>query len=639
MLRGIRKASANWLGRIVLAGVMGLLVVSFAIWGINDIFRGFGRSTFATIGRTEISIDQFQNLYRDRLQQLGRQIGKNITLDQARAAGLDRRIVDQIMSDFVIDERARQLGLAASDSEISRRITSDPTFQSPNGQFDRQRFEFVLRQAGFTEGRFIAEQRREMLRRQLRDTIVGAPIVPKAAVEAADRYRNEQRTIEYVLFDRVQAGEIPTPAPEALASYFDEHKASFRAPEYRKLVIVSLIPSELAHAIEISDEDVQRAYEERKASYSVAERRQVQQIVFENSEEAGAASERIAKGESFDAIAKDRGLTEQDIDLGTVAKSAMIDRDVADAAFALKEGDVSAPVRGRFGTVLVRVVKIEPGKIPSLEEIGGQIRTDLATERAKEQLNEVYNKVEDELSVGKPLAEVAESFKLASRTIEVDRTGKDPDGKSASDIPEAQRLLASAFTTDIGIENDPLQLQGGYVWYEVAGITPARDRTLDEVKDQVEARWREDEVASRLTAKARDLVEKVTGGTPLADAAGADGLKVETKSEIKRGAPASPLSAQAVNVAFRTAKDGVAIAPAEKAAEQVVFRVTDIVVPKFDPESEQAKQLRQALNTAFADDLYQAYIAKIQDEVGVTPPSQTALRQVVTGQNAPADED
>jgi peptidyl-prolyl cis-trans isomerase D len=618
---------------------MGLLVVSFAIWGINDIFRGFGRSTFAQIGRTEISIDQFQNLYRDRLQQLGRQIGKNITLDQARAAGLDRRIVNQIMSDFVIDERARQLGLAASDSEISRRITSDPTFQSPNGQFDRQRFEFVLRQAGFTEGRFIAEQRREMLRRQVRDTIVGAPIVPKAAVEAADRYRNEQRTIEYVLFDRAQAGEIPELAPEALASYFDEHKASFRAPEYRKLVIVSLIPSELAHAIEISDEDVQRAYEERKASYSVAERRQVQQIVFGNSEEAGAASERIAKGESFDAIAKDRGLSEQDIDLGTVAKSAMIDRDVADAAFALKEGEVSAPVQGRFGTVLVRVVKIEPGKIPSLEEIGGQIRTDLATERAKEQLNEVYNKVEDELSVGKPLAEVAESFKLASRTIEVDRTGKDPDGKLASDIPEAQRLLASAFTTDIGIENDPLQLQGGYVWYEVAGITPARDHTLDEVKDQVEARWREDEVASRLNTKARDLVEKVTGGTPLADAASADGLKVETKSEIKRGAPASPLSAQAVNVVFRTAKDGIAIAPAEQAAEQVVFRVTDIVVPKFDPESEQAKQLRQALNTAFADDLYQAYIAKIQDEVGVTPPGQAALRQVVTGQNAPVDED
>ena len=233
---------------------------------------------------------------------------------------------------------------------------------------------------------------------------------------------------------------------------------------------------------------------------------------------------------------------------------------------------------------------------------------------------------------------MAEGLKLASRTVEVDRTGQDPDGKLVSDLPDAQRLLPLAFAADIGIENDPLQLQGGYVWYEVAGITPSRDRTLDEVKDQVDARWREDEVVSRLNAKARDLVEKVTGGTPLADAAGAEGLKVETKSEIKRGAPATPLSAQAVNVIFRTAKDAVAIAPAEKAPEQVVFRVTDIVVPKFDAESEEAKQLRQALNTAFADDVYAAYVAKIQDEVGVTI-NQAGLRQVVTGQNAPADEE
>ena len=121
MLRGLRKASENWLGRTVLAGVMGLLVVSFAIWGINDIFRGFGRSSFAKIGRVEISIDQFRDIYRDRLQQVSKQLGRNITLDQARAAGLDRQIVGQIVAEFVVDERARQLGLAASDAEISRR--------------------------------------------------------------------------------------------------------------------------------------------------------------------------------------------------------------------------------------------------------------------------------------------------------------------------------------------------------------------------------------------------------------------------------------------------------------------------------------------------------------------------------------
>jgi peptidyl-prolyl cis-trans isomerase D len=637
MLRGLRKASENWLGRIVLAGVMGLLVVSFAIWGINDIFRGFGRSTFAKIGRTEISIDQFRDLYRDRLQQLSRQLGRNITLDQARAAGLDRQIVSQIVGDFVVDERARQLGLAASDSEISRRITSEPSFQDPNGQFDRQRFEYVLRQAGFTEGRFIAEQRREMVRRELAGTIVGPPFAPNAAVEAADRYQNEQRTIEYVLLDRAQAGEIPTPAPEMLASYFDEHKGSFRAPEYRKIVVLALTPGELAHSIEISDEDVQRAYDERKASYSAPERRDVQQIVFDNPDQAHAASERIANGEGFDAIAKERNLTEKDIDLGTVTKSAMIDQTVADAAFALKEGEVSTPVQGRFGTVLLRVVKIEPAKVPTLDEVAGQIRNDLAAERAKEQLNDLYNKVEDDLSIGKPLAEVAENLKLSSRTVEIDRAGQDASGKAVTDLPDAQRIVASAFTTEIGVENDPIQFEGGYVWYEVAGITPSRDRTLDEVKDQVETRWRDDEIASRLKAKAQDMLDKVKGGTSLADAAAAAGLKVETKSDIKRRSASSPLSAQAVDVVFRTAKDAVASAPAEQAGEQVVFRVTDIVVPKFDPDSQEAKRLRDSLNSAYADDIYGAYIASIRDKVGVTI-SEAGVRQVVTGQTNPVDE-
>jgi peptidyl-prolyl cis-trans isomerase D len=315
----------------------------------------------------------------------------------------------------------------------------------------------------------------------------------------------------------------------------------------------------------------------------------------------------------------------------------MIDQTVADAAFALKEGEVSVPVQGRFGTVLLRVVKIEPGKVPALDEVAAQIRNDLGAERAKQQLNDLYNKVEDELSIGKPLAEVAEGFKLSTHTVEVDRAGQDLSGKPVSDLPDAQRILASAFTTDIGIENDPVQFEGGYIWYEVAGITPSRDRTLDEVKDQVETRWRDDEIASRLKAKAGELLDKVKGGASLADAAAAAGLKVETKPDIKRRVPSSPLSAQAVDAVFRTAKDAIASAPAEQAGEQVVFRVTDIVMPKFDPDSQEAKQLRDSLNSAYADDIYGAYIASIRDKVGVTI-SEAGVRQVVTGQNNPADE-
>jgi peptidyl-prolyl cis-trans isomerase D len=296
MLRGLRKASSNWLGKVIMAAVVGFLVISFAIWGIGDIFRGFGRSTVAKVGGTEVTVEQFRLFYNERLQQIARQVGRPVTMDQARAMGLDRVVLGQLISEILLDERARKLGLNVSDAEVSRRITSDPAFQGPNGQFDRIRFEQMIRSAGYTEARFVAERRREMLRSQLQGTVASGLNVPNAWVDAANRYRNEQRSIEYVLLDRAQAGEVAAPTPEALAKFYDERKILFRAPEYRKLVIVALIPSEQVHWIEISDADLKKAYEERRSRYVTPERRHIQQIVFANAEEARAAADRIAKG-------------------------------------------------------------------------------------------------------------------------------------------------------------------------------------------------------------------------------------------------------------------------------------------------------------------------------------------------------
>ncbi len=629
MLRGLRKASSNWLGKAVMAAVVGFLVISFAIWGIGDIFRGFGRSTVAKIGRTEVTIEQFRTLYNDRLQQYSRQLGRPISADQARATGLDRLVIGQIFSEILLDERARALGLALSDSEVAKLITNDPAFRGPNGQFDRFRFEQTIRNAGYTEARFVAEQRRQMLRRELAGTIASGLNAPKALVEALNRYQNEQRSIEYVLLDRALAGEIASPPPEALAKYFEDRKILFRTPEYRKLVVVSLIPSEQARWIEISDADLKRAYEERRARYVTPERRHILQIDFPNAEAASAAAERIAKGTSFAEIAKELGKSEKDIDLGIVPKSAMIDRPVADAAFALKEGEVSAPVQGRFGTVLVQALKIEPEQVRPLEQVAGELKQELATARAKSEIFDVYNKIEDARAEGKSLEEAAANLKLEARTVEVDRSGRDPAGTPVK-LPDAQRLLAGAFTTDIGVERDPLQFQDGYIWYEVTAISPSRERSLDEVKDQVEARWRDQEVATRLDAKATAILEKLKAGETLPQAAAADRLKVETLTGLKRGEASGPLSAAGVDAVFRTAKDTVGKTEGAQPPDEVVFRVTDIVVPSLDMASEDAKRALETLNRGLSEDILAEYIAWLESDIGVTI-NQSALNQVVSG--------
>jgi peptidyl-prolyl cis-trans isomerase D len=638
MLRGLRKASSNWLGKAVMAAVVGFLVISFAVWGIGDIFHGFGRSTAIKVGRTEIGTEQFRALYNERLQQFSRQIGRPISMDQARALGLDRLILGQLFAEFTLDEAARRLGLNLSDAEVARQIRSDPAFAGPNGQFDRFRFEQMIRNMGYTEARFVAEQRSRLLRRELAGTITTGMSAPKALVEAADRYQNETRAIEYVLFDRAQAGEIPAPAPEVLAKYFEDHKILFRAPEYRKVVIVSLIPSELARWIEISDADLERAYNERRSKYVVAERRHIEQIDFPNAAAAEAAVQRIAQGVPFVDIAKELGKTEKDIDLGTVTKGEMIDRAVADAAFALKEGEVSAPVQGRFGTVLLRVVKIEPEQAKPLQEVAGELKQELALARAKSQILSSYDKIEDARSEGKSLAEAAENLKLPARTIEaIDRSGRDPSGTPV-ELPDPQRLLDGIFTTEVGIERDPLQVQDGYIWYDVLGITPSHERSLEEVKDKVEQRWREQEIAAKLNTKATEFFDKVKAGTPLAEAAVAEHLKAEKAEGIKRGASSTQLSPAGVDAVFRTTKDQIGKADAAHSPEQIVFRVTEITVPTIDMNSDDTKRIVETLNRGISEELFGEYVARIQNEIGVTL-NQAVLRQVISGSASSGDSD
>src|SRR6202030_901408 len=313
MLRGMRKASSNWLGKTIMAVVMGVLIVSFGIWGIADIFRGFGQSTVATIGHTEISTNEFRQLYTEKLQQIGRQFGRPLTTDQARAFGIDRQVLQQTIAEAALDEQARRMGLGQSDAETMRMIFSDPNFKGVGGAFDPARFQATIRQFGYSEQRYIADQRRVSLRRQIAGTISAGLEPPKVMIEALSRFQNEQRSIEYVKLDAVQAGPVDPPSPETLASYFDDHKTQFRAPEYRKISFVAITPEDIGKWSEVSDEDARKLFEQRRGQLGTPEQRQVSQMVFPNAEEALAARNRIASGMSFEDLAKERGLNPSDV--------------------------------------------------------------------------------------------------------------------------------------------------------------------------------------------------------------------------------------------------------------------------------------------------------------------------------------
>jgi peptidyl-prolyl cis-trans isomerase D len=633
MLRSIQKASANWIGRTVLGVVLGLIAISFGIWGIGDIFRGYGQSTLAKIGSTEIRVESFRQLYQDRLQQFGRQLNRPILPDQARALGLDQQLLNQVIAETVLDERAKALRLGIADAEIARQITENPAFKGLNGQFDRARFQAVLRNAGYTELRFLDEQRRTAVRQQLVGTVSGESFVSKTALDALNRFQNEERTVEYFELSKDQAGEIADPSPETLAKYFEERKVMFRAPEYRKVTIVALTPDDIASRMEISDADLKKAYQDRKAQFETPERRRLKQMVFPNLEEANAAVAKINSGTTFEALAAERGLKDNDIDLGTVAKTAVVDRDVAEAAFALAPGATSAPVQGRFGITVVKADTVEPGKTRSFEEVAEDLKRELALRRARNDLINLQEKIEDERLGGATLTDAAKKFGLTPRTIEaIDRGGRDPSGNAITDLPQNVDVLSAVFVADVQGEHEPLRLpsNGGYVWYDVHSITRSRERPLEEIKDRVLAQWRDEEIATRLRTKAGSLIEKLKAGTSFADAAASEKLKVEWRPGIKRGNPSAALSMAAVADIFRVSKNSFGSTEGAAPGTRIVFHVADSKVPPIEPDSTGALQLEDALRTAMAQDLIAQYITRLQNEVGVTI-NYNALRQVSGG--------
>ncbi|MFN3890529.1 MAG: SurA N-terminal domain-containing protein [Beijerinckiaceae bacterium] len=629
MLEGMRRASQNWLGKIVVGILFSFLILSFAIWGIGDIFRGFGVGTVAKVGETDITTEAFRQAYQTQLQNWQREARRAITNDEARAAGLDRMVLQRLISEAALDQRAKELGLAMADRDIAQAIVNDPAFLGPTGRFERQRFNDALREAGYpNEQRFLLDQRMNYLRRELALSLAGNPVIPRVLLEAAHRYGAETRSVEYIVLPESFAGEIPEPSEEALKAYFEQRRQAFRAPEYRTLAYLSVTPSSVSDPSRVSDDDARRTYEANKARYTAAEKRSVQQIVFPDEEEAAAARKRVEEGLTFDALAEERKLSQSDIDLGTLAWSEFVDPTIAQAAFATPEGQVSQPVKGQFGHVLLRVTKIEPQSARPFEDVADQVKKEIADRRAGDQVRDIRDKIEDQRTSGKTLPEAAKAIGLTPVTVDVDRAGRDRNGAPAIKTPDAENLLRAAFGSDIGVDNDLISTRdGGYMWFEIGGIDPARDRTLDEVRAQVAAAWRSDEAGRLLQEKATELVKRIEGGESFEAVAKSVGLEPQFDQEVRRLVP-SRLPAPAVTRAFAVTVGSVG--SVASGPDRIVFKVNDAIVPAFDPEEENLKALEPQLRNTLTEDILAQYVARVQEELGVSI-NEAAVRLAVGG--------
>jgi peptidyl-prolyl cis-trans isomerase D len=613
MLTALRSKSGGIVAKVFIA----LLAGSFAVWGIEDMLRGGNSETLAKVGDREIGSYEFSEAFNRQLSVYSRRLGETVTPDRARQLGLDRQILGDLMRDAALDSQAAALGITMPERAVAQRVADSPQFQGANGSFNADSFRNLLRQNGFSEEQFFATERAGMTRQVISQPLTTQAVVPNTLVELIWKHRTEQRDATYFEFTLPDGAKQPTDAN--LKSLYDENPDLFREPERRSMAIVALTPDAIMSGIEVSEDDLKRQYEATRKQLAASETRTVLQIPFDNEADAIAAAQKIKAGTSFEDIAREQGKTEADISLGTVAKSAIPDPAVAEAAFALADGAVSEPVKSRFSTVLLKAKIVGTSGARSLDEMRDELATAVRAAKARDQLLDLHDKFEDARASGSSLEEAAAEIGIKVANVgPVALNGTDKDGKAVV-VPGHSNSLATAFETEIGLEISPLtDGDDGFTWLETRDIVATAVPDFNEIKDKVADTWKAREAASATRKKAEELVARLRSGTPIADLAKNESAEVRTVNGVRRNQASAGFNTADIAALFSVAEDGKAFSIANDGKSAKIMVSTPVLGTGFNSSSEEAKAIRQVLETNLSNDLYAEYVSALQEQIGVT---------------------
>jgi peptidyl-prolyl cis-trans isomerase D len=615
MMESLRGAATGWIAKILI----GLLALSFAVWGINDVFTGYRSDVLASVGDYEISADAYRITFEQRLRNLSRQTGQSITNQRAAELGLDRQILADMLRSGALQQQASEMKLAVPDAIIAEEIARNPAFQNSRGQFDANRFRQILQQNGLNEQMFLREEKAGKLRQAIADPILNNLEPPEALVEAILRHMNERRDAKYFVI-RASEAELPPASETDLKNFYEKNQQQFTAPAYRSLVLLKLEPQDVTGSLTLTEEEIAAAYESRKDDYRTPERRTIQQLTFATMEEARAARQRIDQGTDFLAIAKEKGLEEKDVTLGHLARKDIPDKAIADAAFSLPQDAVSQPVEGRLAKALLRVTKITPEVLRPLAEVRSELANKIKLERAHDEILNLHGKIEDERAGGANFETISKTLNIPLISVPaIDAQGRDKTGKPVEGIAGKAEVLKLAFESDVGVETDPVPTPSdGYVWVDVRDVTPAAVRPFAEVRADVQTAHNAQKLREQVLKKANELMKRAEGGISLETLAQELGAEVKTETGLKRNDSRPSFDSAAVSALFLAPDNGVIYAPELDGRGAKVIQALPISAPPYDPKSKQAQDIRRALADGLRNDLLATYVSGVQQFLGVS---------------------
>ncbi|TGN41358.1 SurA N-terminal domain-containing protein [Marinobacter confluentis] len=603
MLQDIRENSQGTIAKIII----GLLIVSLSIWGMDAIIGGFsGEPEVATVNGEEITEREFMRVVQlesqRRLSQMERPDQSLLDEDRIR-----RDVLESLIQQKVLTQDATEQGLALSDADIDALITQMPQFQV-DGVFNSDRFVASVRNMGMGVGEFRETMRRQYVINQIRTGIAQSGVSAGQNAARLLAIQNQTRDFRTVTLSDSAVADQVSVSDDEVASYYEENAADYQLPEQVDARYIVLSLEALAETIEVTDQELQAYYEDR-ASDLAREERKASHILIEDGSDAEATMEtireRLDAGESFADLAKEYSIdtvsAEQGGDLGYAGRD-VYDPAFEEAMFNLEEGEISEPVSTSFGVHLIQVTDIRRSAVPPLAELEDQLRRDLARSRANERFAEVRTDLQDRAYSADNLEEPAQELGLEVRSKEgITREGGEPPFDHAGLVRQlfSEDVLDDGFNTELIDVGDNMSVVA-----RVAQYNEARQRPLEDVESDIRDTLTRQKTIEALRERAESLVADLESGT---DPASLDLGEWTTYTD--EGRNVSTLSPALLSRVFSLGRpDDGSVYGAEVTADGATIIALDAVNEgDIDRESDEFQQVRDFLATIGGQQEYQAY--------------------------------
>jgi peptidyl-prolyl cis-trans isomerase D len=617
MMEALRNGAKTWVAKLLL----GLVMAVFALLGVSSMdvsatIKGLFAQDLASVNGKAISSETYQRELKQTLQQMSQQSGTNINVDEARRLGVDKQVLDRMIVQASIDAQAERLGVQIGDKAVAAGVQQEKMFQGTNGKFDVNRFRSLLQQNGISEQGYFAQENANIMRRTMTGLAGENITLPRTMLDALSRYRDETRDGRYVTFSVTDA-DVPAPTDAELKKQYESTPVAYTAPEYRSVVILKVDPTDLAAKIQVSDQELADGYNTFKTEYFEPEKRDIIQVSFADAAAAQKAKTRIDTGEDILKIAGELGQKEKDITFGGALKTDFLDEKIAEAAFTLKEGTVSAPVIGSLNTAILKAVKIVAAHQPTLADVTPVLKKRLQLQKAQEEIQSVYDAVEDARAQQTKFEDIGAKAGIPVITIPaISVAGFDKAGQPVS-LPAQEELLKALFASDVGLENDALQANDGYVWYDVREVVPSAVRPMDQVKDQVKADWVASKLRTLAADKAKAIVEKAGSDTKLETVATEINGNIKTVTGLKRNATSEEFDGIATLALFSVPEKKLTWALEGDGKSARIIEVSKVTVPSSGA-SAGAKEVADLAKQGLGSDLLDSYLKSTRAGANVT---------------------